>query len=92
MNKGPAGIRGGDGHHAREGRVGPVEGWGCSVLHKPSFPPRAPLTESRITHREGPWPRSPLQMGTLVSAVRQCSAPGTTANRHRFAETTANCS
>lgn len=54
--------------------------------------PRASLTESCVIHRELPWLWSLLRMGMLVSAVRRCSAPGATANRRMFAETTANCS
>jgi len=62
-------------------------GRGCAVSRKPKTPPK-----SVLNHEGAPWPRSLLGMGTLVSAVRQRSAPGATANRRSFAETTANCS
>lgn len=40
--------------------------------------PKASLTVSCIIHRELPWLRSLLQLGMLVSAVRQHWAPGAT--------------
>ena len=92
MEQGPAPICSGDDYHAGEGQAGPVEGLGMLSLAQAVLLPRASLTESCIIHRELPWPWSLLQTGMLVSALRQRSAPGATANRRPFAETTANCS